>query len=185
MMVTVNDMLIKILCLFLFCFPFLCSARDNITWNSSISDFQGETLVSAGGRFELGFFTPNGSLHSRSRRYVGIWTVWTSWRTSDDPGMGRFTFQQGHDGLNQYTIRKEKSIIYWKSKVSGDFIDSNEDEILAAIFSGGFTSENQDMRLVMDQSGKIQFYLNFWTNDTTSYLLDPWMLYWSEPKKQM
>ncbi|KAE8075802.1 hypothetical protein FH972_014490 [Carpinus fangiana] len=233
MMVTVNDMLTTIfLCLFLFCFPLLCSAGDIITWNSSITDIQRETLVSAGGRFELGFFTPNGD--SSSRRYVGIWyyrssprtVVWvanrdkplgnsdgvvaiaedgnakvldrnnksywstdrgrnssytnrilklqdpgnlvltdpsnntviwqsfdnptdtfllgmkmdanmvlTSWKSSDDPGLGHFTFQQDQDVPNQYIIRKEESTIYWQSRVSGDFIYSSDYEILPAIFS--------------------------------------------------
>ena len=31
----------------------------------------GETLVSAGGKFEIGFFSPTGS--SGDKRYVGIW----------------------------------------------------------------------------------------------------------------
>ncbi|KAI4334055.1 hypothetical protein L6164_018792 [Bauhinia variegata] len=48
-----------------------CSARDAATINEFISDGTGETLISAGERFELGFFTPNGS--SSGRRYVGIW----------------------------------------------------------------------------------------------------------------
>jgi len=70
-MFTINAMLTTIFCFFLLCFPFLCSAIDNITWNSSITDQSPkETLVSAGGRFELGFFsTPNDG----SRRHIGIW----------------------------------------------------------------------------------------------------------------
>ncbi|EXB58573.1 G-type lectin S-receptor-like serine/threonine-protein kinase [Morus notabilis] len=47
-----------------------CSARDIIEHDTPIRD-NGETLVSAGGKFELGFFTPNGS--SNGTRYVGIW----------------------------------------------------------------------------------------------------------------
>lgn len=47
------------------------SARDTVTINNSISDGRGDTLISAGEIFELGFFTPNGS--SGGRRYVGIW----------------------------------------------------------------------------------------------------------------
>ncbi|XWS51977.1 hypothetical protein CRYUN_Cryun11dG0028000 [Craigia yunnanensis] len=39
------------------------------TLNSTQSIRDGETIVSAGGRFELGFFTPG----SRSKRYLGIW----------------------------------------------------------------------------------------------------------------
>jgi hypothetical protein len=243
-MVTVNALLTTIFCFFLLCFPFLCSARDNITWNSSITDqYPKETLVSAGGRFELGFFsTPNDG----SRRYVGIWyyksnprtVVWvanrqnplrdssgvfainatdgnamvldrnnksywstssstvrarnssytnrmlklldsgnlvlmeedrinniteiwrsfenptdtflpgmkmdtnralTSWKSIDDPSPGHFTFQQDQDGQNQYTIRKEGSIPFWRSKVSGDFIASNDDELLALVTRGRYS----------------------------------------------
>ena len=54
-----------------FLVPFLItsSTPDTITPNQSIID--GETLVTAGGNFELGFFSP-GKLKSR---YVGIWYV--------------------------------------------------------------------------------------------------------------
>ncbi|XP_037493952.1 G-type lectin S-receptor-like serine/threonine-protein kinase At4g03230 [Jatropha curcas] len=53
----------------------LCSSvlhsfgRDIISERNGLRD--GETLVSSGKRFELGFFTPAGS--SDNRRYVGIW----------------------------------------------------------------------------------------------------------------
>ncbi|KAH7576822.1 hypothetical protein JRO89_XS01G0157100 [Xanthoceras sorbifolium] len=59
-----------------------------------IRDNEGETLVSPGKIFELGFFTPNGS--SDHRRYVGIWyygsqtVVWVANRDSpvlDDSGV--------------------------------------------------------------------------------------------------
>ncbi|KAJ4839051.1 hypothetical protein Tsubulata_037792, partial [Turnera subulata] len=56
---------------FLFFSLFLHSySRDVLTKNTSLYDSRGETLVSSGERFELGFFTPNGS---SGRRYVGIW----------------------------------------------------------------------------------------------------------------
>ncbi|XP_020272827.1 receptor-like serine/threonine-protein kinase SD1-8 isoform X3 [Asparagus officinalis] len=42
-------------------------AGDSITVKTSISD--GQSLISAGGSFELGFFTPDTSRH----RYLGIW----------------------------------------------------------------------------------------------------------------
>ncbi|OMO99886.1 S-locus glycoprotein [Corchorus olitorius] len=57
---------------FLFLTSLVCSsAIENITVNSSIKDGEGDSLISPGKRFELGFFTPNGS--SNTRRYVGIW----------------------------------------------------------------------------------------------------------------
>lgn len=47
----------------------LCFARDSIRFNAPIKDQA--TLVSAGKRFVLGFFFPNGG--DISRRYLGIW----------------------------------------------------------------------------------------------------------------
>lgn len=64
---------------FLFCSLLLhCLAGDSLTRNSPIRDSRGETLVSNGEKFELGFFTPNGSTE---RRYVGIWFYKSSPRT--------------------------------------------------------------------------------------------------------
>ncbi|KAG9452816.1 hypothetical protein H6P81_005720 [Aristolochia fimbriata] len=49
------------------------AARDTITPERGLKD--GETLVSGGGRFALGFFSPGrgGSGRSNNNRYVGIW----------------------------------------------------------------------------------------------------------------
>ncbi|KAK1568084.1 hypothetical protein Q3G72_020392 [Acer saccharum] len=69
---------------------------DSITLGDLIRDNEGETLVSLGKTFKLGFFTPNGS--SDHRRYVGIWyygsqtetVVWVANRDSpllDDSGV--------------------------------------------------------------------------------------------------
>ncbi|XP_016648995.1 PREDICTED: G-type lectin S-receptor-like serine/threonine-protein kinase At4g03230 [Prunus mume] len=51
------------------------SARDTLTYDTPITDgVRSETLVSAGGKFELGFFTPSSAQSSGlDRRYVGIW----------------------------------------------------------------------------------------------------------------
>ncbi|EOX99237.1 S-locus lectin protein kinase family protein, putative isoform 2 [Theobroma cacao] len=53
------------------CFGFTCCfARDTITFDNPINS-SGESLISASEKFELGFFTPNGSSHGG--RFVGIW----------------------------------------------------------------------------------------------------------------
>nr|GMC53534.1 G-type lectin S-receptor-like serine/threonine-protein kinase At4g27290 [Ipomoea batatas] len=44
-----------------------CTSADTITTDQPITD--GRTIVSAGGLFELGFFSPGGS----KKRYIGIW----------------------------------------------------------------------------------------------------------------
>ena len=48
-----------------------CAAKHSLKFGELITD-NGETLVSAGGEFELGFFSPGGSFE----RYVGIWYKW-------------------------------------------------------------------------------------------------------------
>ncbi|XXG55426.1 hypothetical protein AAC387_Pa03g3094 [Persea americana] len=61
-------------------FPVLCNSTDTITPDQTIRD--GETLISAGEIFALGFFSPGKS----KNRYVGIWynkipnktVVWTA-----------------------------------------------------------------------------------------------------------
>ncbi|OVA04103.1 Protein kinase domain [Macleaya cordata] len=61
---------------FIFCYTFTVSvlldisfAVDAITQNHSISDVGRQTLVSSGGSFELGFFSPGSS----KSRYLGLW----------------------------------------------------------------------------------------------------------------
>ncbi|KAM1010097.1 hypothetical protein TB1_044740 [Malus domestica] len=58
--------------------PFCC-AKDTITHDTPITDgVESETLVSSGGRFELGFFSPS---PEGTQRYVGIWYHQMSPRT--------------------------------------------------------------------------------------------------------
>ncbi|CAN1775109.1 G-type lectin S-receptor-like serine/threonine-protein kinase At4g27290 [Linum perenne] len=54
-------------CSFIFCFSITCSAQDNLKPGELLRD--GESLVSAAGRFELGFFSPVRS----TNRFLGIW----------------------------------------------------------------------------------------------------------------
>ncbi|XP_022876891.1 G-type lectin S-receptor-like serine/threonine-protein kinase At4g27290 [Olea europaea var. sylvestris] len=63
---------IKVACLLLLLSSLLsvikiCTAIDTISTTQILRD--GDTLVSSGGRFELGFFSPNNT----NNRYVGIW----------------------------------------------------------------------------------------------------------------
>lgn len=56
----------------LFSFPIpRCVASDCLTDDSKISDDSSSTIISPGEVFELGFFTPDGSLNQN--RYLGIW----------------------------------------------------------------------------------------------------------------
>ncbi|CAN1775082.1 G-type lectin S-receptor-like serine/threonine-protein kinase At4g27290 [Linum perenne] len=91
--------------LFLLFFTPSSTAADAISFNQSIADAQSQTLVSAGGSFELGFFTPTTSSSSSSSnsnlRFLGIWynfskqsIVWVANRDSplsDSSGVLRLT----------------------------------------------------------------------------------------------
>ncbi|XP_015574228.2 G-type lectin S-receptor-like serine/threonine-protein kinase At4g27290 isoform X1 [Ricinus communis] len=92
----------KVYSSFLFCFTILSilksySAADTLIPNQTLTD-NGQTLVSTGGNFELGFFSPWKS----NNRYVGIWfkkvpeqtVVWVANRNnplSDSSGFLRIT----------------------------------------------------------------------------------------------
>lgn len=92
-----------------------CSARDTITIKSGVVD--GQTLVSAENRFELGFFGPSRS--SNVKRYVGIWytsnpqtVVWVANRESplsDKSGVLHIA-----DGYLKLSDKKGK--VYWSTK---------------------------------------------------------------------
>jgi hypothetical protein len=102
---------------FLFCLSFwLCSARDTITFSRLVSCDQGDTLISAGERFELGFFTPG----SDTRKYVGIWyyrsnprtVVWVANR--DNPLSGtNGVFAVAEDG--NLKVLDGSGKIYWST----------------------------------------------------------------------
>ncbi|MBA0815820.1 hypothetical protein Gohar_000552 [Gossypium harknessii] len=92
-----------------------CFARDNITIESGLAD--GQTLVSAGNRFQLGFFGP--SRGSNVKRYVGIWyasnsqiVVWVANR--DNPILDRTgVLSIANDQLK---LSDEKGKIYWSTQ---------------------------------------------------------------------
>ncbi|KAF5726432.1 serine/threonine-protein kinase [Tripterygium wilfordii] len=108
-------------------FPALfCSARDTITFNDPLRDQEAETLVS--GKYELGFFTPNG--RSDNKRYLGIWyyksrprtVVWVANR--DEPledSTGVFALSK--DGNLRVLDMQNKS--YWSTPLTGrPFVNS-------------------------------------------------------------
>ncbi|KDP32206.1 hypothetical protein JCGZ_13813 [Jatropha curcas] len=103
----------------------LCSSvlhsfgRDIISERNGLRD--GETLVSSGKRFELGFFTPAGS--SDNRRYVGIWyyktypttVVWVA--NGDSPLTetgGDFSVDYG-----DLKVLDKSGKLYWHTNLDG------------------------------------------------------------------
>ncbi|KAM3693885.1 hypothetical protein ACJW31_07G018400 [Castanea mollissima] len=109
-----------ILFMLLFC-PFYayCEARDTLRQGEWISD-NGETLVSAGRRFEFGFFSPTGS--SGNKRYVGIWyhewdnrtVVWVANRNS--PIVNAIgVFNVTEDG--ELKVLDTSGKVYWSTNI--------------------------------------------------------------------
>ncbi|KAK8656559.1 hypothetical protein V6N13_098506 [Hibiscus sabdariffa] len=104
--------------LILFSSPRFCFARDNITVKTRLAD--GETLVSAGNRFELEFFGPSTtSSVKRCGDMMDADFLLISWSREEDPSLGNFTFKQDPEGQ---LVVMEKSTIHWRSSR----LDSNQ-----------------------------------------------------------
>ncbi|CAN1220412.1 G-type lectin S-receptor-like serine/threonine-protein kinase At4g03230 [Linum perenne] len=108
---------------------FSFQATDTITFNATsdavlLRDSNGDTLVSAGGDFELGFFSPNGS----DRRYLGIWyrnwsstVVWVANRDNglqDKTGELCFTAADGKLQIMNGTLKRHRQS-QWSIPSSG------------------------------------------------------------------
>ncbi|XVF70460.1 hypothetical protein PTKIN_Ptkin11bG0163400 [Pterospermum kingtungense] len=115
-------------CLILFSFLILkISTLETINPGQSMKD--GETLISAGGSFELGFFSPGSS----KNRYVGIWykkvSIWVANREApifDTSGVLSFSNQ----GI--LTILNSTRTVIWSSNTSR----TAQDPVLQLLDSG-------------------------------------------------
>ncbi|KAG4161485.1 hypothetical protein ERO13_D01G057900v2 [Gossypium hirsutum] len=130
--------MVLFLCLLLFFTTTL--ALNTITPGQSIKD--GETLVSAGGSFELGFFGPKNS----KSRYVGIWykkvstgtVVWVANRetpVSDASGV----LSINHNGI--LSIMNRTKGIVWSSNTSRN---ASEETIAQLLDSGNFVVKDRN-----------------------------------------
>lgn len=261
---------------FLFLLIPFSQGTDTLTLTLPISDELEGTLVSAGERFELGFFSPGTS----ENRYVGIWywddphtVIWVanrerpvsnrsgvfclnvegnlglssmggesywstklkanassdrtaklmdsgnlvlsetsedgvpetlrqsfdeptdtflpgmvmgenfsliSWKGSDEPALGDFTFQKDPEDSNRWIIQR-KSSTFWESGVSGKFIPDGLPPAVSSLLKTSTLNDGQtenftsNARLVMNFTGMIQYF-------TLSSGKKVRNLSWSEPK---
>ncbi|OMO80459.1 S-locus glycoprotein [Corchorus olitorius] len=121
----------------------LAIAVDTLTLNATQSIRDGETLVSEGGKFELGFFSPGSS----TNRYLGIWysnisvqtVVWVANRQSplkDFSGILKLTnkgilvlqTQKGNTVWSSNSSRSARSTPVAKLLISGNLIVKEENE---------------------------------------------------------
>ncbi|KAF7847994.1 hypothetical protein BT93_L2385 [Corymbia citriodora subsp. variegata] len=105
-----------LLCLSL-CTTHLCLGSDTISANQSLSGNQ--TLISSGGNFKLGFFTPGNSPYS----YLGIWfnkisvrtVVWVANR--DNPVIDRYSTELKISGGNLVMVNDSR-VPVWSTNLS-------------------------------------------------------------------
>jgi hypothetical protein len=96
--------------------------KDSLKHGERITSKHGETLVSCGGRFELGFFDATGS--ASLKRYVGIWYKWDQqtvvWVANrDNPvlnGSTEVSFGIAEDGKIKVWDSNTRKV-YWKAGV--------------------------------------------------------------------
>ncbi|KAL5583551.1 hypothetical protein UlMin_015993 [Ulmus minor] len=114
----VNSMLYFLIC-------FLCSSLSCAAKQEDIISGE-KTLVSAGEKFELGFFTPDKEKNSTDgKRYVGIWyhkltprtIVWVANRNHPLPSSDTGSLCIGEDGNLQVSV-KEENYTYWSTNLS-------------------------------------------------------------------
>ncbi|CAN0854316.1 G-type lectin S-receptor-like serine/threonine-protein kinase RKS1 [Linum grandiflorum] len=112
--------LVVLLSLLLLSHQTCSSYRNMIVSNESIYD--GSLVISKGGRFALGFFSPGSS---SSYRYLGIWyhelpektVVWVANRNHPITGTSGFLAIDGYGNLYLYS-RSENKVPVWSAEVS-------------------------------------------------------------------
>ncbi|KAG5551156.1 hypothetical protein RHGRI_009547 [Rhododendron griersonianum] len=130
-----------ILSLLVFSILITSNAVDTITTTKSLAD--GETIVSSGGIFELGFFSPGNS----TNRYVGIWykkipnttVVWVANRETplfDKAGVLKFT----SPGILVLVNSTNDTVWIWSTKTSR----SAQDPVAQLFDSGNMVVRNSD-----------------------------------------
>ncbi|XP_010241038.1 PREDICTED: G-type lectin S-receptor-like serine/threonine-protein kinase At4g27290 [Nelumbo nucifera] len=130
-------------------FSWISIATDTISLTQSIGD--GETLVSSGQRFELGFFSPGSS----KNRYLGIWykniplpltVVWVANRNSPIPDTSG-VLKIDENG-NLVLVNKTSSLI-WSSNSS---IVAKKSSVAQLLDSGNLVLREGDSESYMWQS---------------------------------
>ncbi|CAN4122487.1 unnamed protein product [Withania somnifera] len=158
---------------------------DVITANHSIID--GETIVSSGGTFELGFFSPSGS----SNRYIGIWykrilphvqtVVWVANREKPLTNTSSVQLKVTTPGI--LALINDKNETIWSTNTSrsvqnpvavlsdsGNLVvkdanDDNQEDFLWQSFHFPTDTHLPDMKLGKNFKTGHEVYLSSWKND--------------------
>ncbi|XP_028796172.1 G-type lectin S-receptor-like serine/threonine-protein kinase At4g03230 [Neltuma alba] len=114
--------------------------------------------------------------------------VLKSWRASDDPGSGDYTFAGGKTGDSNYTIYVDHTLVRWAGETRLDFGSEGKILSLLANFTRRPSTYKKQMstvphpsdfnhtRVVMNHTG----YIEFWRRDE----IGGWVTVWKEPGDQ-
>ncbi|KAL5581835.1 hypothetical protein UlMin_014277 [Ulmus minor] len=150
MIVFVNSLIYFLICFL--CTSLSCSAIDTMTHEDIIRDDVEKTLVSAGGKFELGFFTPDNEKHSMDGggKYVGIWyynlstprtVVWVANRDKPLPSSDTGFLSIGEDCNLQVSDMEGNS--YWSTNLEQK---SSSNRTVKLMDSGNLVFQGEDGR---------------------------------------
>ncbi|XP_055834143.1 G-type lectin S-receptor-like serine/threonine-protein kinase At4g27290 [Solanum dulcamara] len=166
--------------------PKIVSTTTNvITTNQFITD--GETIVSSGGTFEMGFFSPNGS----TTRYIGIWykqilpyvqtVVWVANREKPLTNTSSVVLKVNKPGI--LALLNDKNETIWSTNTSrsvqnpvamlldsGNLVvkdanDRNPENFLWQSFNFPTDTHLPDMKLGKNFKTGLEVYLLAWKND--------------------
>ncbi|XP_055834141.1 G-type lectin S-receptor-like serine/threonine-protein kinase At4g27290 isoform X5 [Solanum dulcamara] len=168
------------------CIPKIISTTTNIiTTNQPITD--GETVVSSGGTFELGFFSPNDS----TKRYIGIWykqilphvqtVVWVANREKPLTNTSSVVLKVSKPGI--LALLNVKNEMIWSTNTSrsvqnpvailldsGNLVvkdanDDNPENFLWQSFHFPTDTHLPEMKLGKNFKTGHEVYLSAWNND--------------------
>ncbi|XP_059279495.1 G-type lectin S-receptor-like serine/threonine-protein kinase At4g27290 isoform X5 [Lycium ferocissimum] len=166
-------------CFFLLLLLCFCSSIHKIftTTTDSINTNQfitvGETIVSSGGTFELGFFSPSSS----SNRYIGIWykqilryeqtVVWVANREQPLTNTSSAAFKVTKSGI--LVLFGDKNEIIWSTNTSRSVQnpvanDGNPENFLWQSFNFPTDTQLPDMKLGKNFKTGHEVYLSAWKN---------------------
>ncbi|KAJ4773291.1 Serine/threonine-protein kinase [Rhynchospora pubera] len=122
-----------------------CRGKDTLTLGESLQD--GDTLISKGDIFELGFFTPG----EPNRRYIGVWyrsfstkletILWVANREKPVTNLSGGALALSPDG--NLIVTNTGSDVLWSTNISTP-ISNNQSRIVQLLADGNIVMNNSD-----------------------------------------
>ncbi|KAM0943913.1 putative protein kinase RLK-Pelle-SD-2b family [Dioscorea sansibarensis] len=175
------------------------AGEDTLSLQETLSGNQ--TIVSKGGIFELGFFTPGNFDHPTDSWLPGGRVGWNnitkqymtlvSWRSEDDPAPGSYSFGMDPTGKNQLVQMWNGTEYYWQSGGwNGQYFSSVPELTRNQVYKYVYNESLNSVTYTIDDA-KVALVTRFqanitglgiqwaWLNTTPA-----WLAVWSQPKLQ-